>query len=289
MLMRTRGAAGRAEEGTALPVQELQVQDLYAAHPGSRGSTERQALRGVSLQLRCGEVLAVVGANGSGKSSLLRCVAGLMRPQRGQVLLDGEPLAQMPLARRARRLALLPQQPLAPEGLTVAQLVAFGRRPHQGLWQRWSEADEQVLGQVLQDCDLQQLAGRRLEQLSGGQRQRAWLAMVLAQQTPWLLLDEPTSALDLGHSHQLLGLVRRLARAGRGVLMVLHDLDAAARHADRMLALQDGQVLALGRPREVVTPALVQQLYGLRAQVLNAPGDGAPLVLPLADQEESAQ
>lgn len=264
----------------------LQVLGLHAGY----GSTP--ALRGVDLQLRRGQVMAVVGANGCGKSTLLRCMAGLLPLQRGQVLLDGEPLHAMPLASRARRLALLPQQALAPEGLTVAQLVAFGRRPHQqaalGLWQRWSAQDEQVLAQSLRDCDLLDLAGRRLDQLSGGQRQRAWLAMVLAQQTPWLLLDEPTSALDLGHGHALLSLVRRLAEAGRGILMVLHDLGAAARHADWLLALQEGRVVAAGPPREVVTPGLVRQLYGLEARVLATPGDGAPLVVPLMAAELQA-
>lgn len=263
--------------------QQLRVQDLHAGYGGTA------ALCGVDLQLRRGQVMAVVGANGCGKSTLLRCMAGLLAPSRGQVLLEGQALERLPLAQRARRLALLPQQALAPEGLSVAQLVAFGRRPHQraslGLWQRWSAEDEQVLEQCLRDCDLLDLAGRRLDQLSGGQRQRAWLAMVLAQQTPWLLLDEPTSALDLGHGHELLGLVRRLAEAGRGILMVLHDLGAAARHADSLLALQQGRVLALGTPREVVTPGLVRQLYGLEARVLSTPGDGAPLVVPLMAAE----
>lgn len=252
----------------------LRLSGLRAGYPG------REVLRGVSLTLARGEVLAVVGANGCGKSTLLRCVAGLIQPSGGEVWLDGEPLSSLSPAARARRLALLPQQPTAPEGLTVAQLVAYGRRPHQGLWRRWSAADEAVLAQALRDCDLLELAQQRLDRLSGGQRQRAWLAMVLAQQTPWLLLDEPTSALDLGHQNELLGLARRLAREGRGVLMVLHDLGAAARYADRLLALRGGETLALGAPREVVTPELVWQLYGLRAQVLRAPGDGAPLVVP---------
>lgn len=258
---------------------EMRVEGLWAGY----GQAEQLALRGVDLTLRRGQVVAVVGANGCGKSTLLRCVAGLLRPARGQVLLDGAPLQQMPLRQRARTLALLPQAPLAPEGLTVAELVAFGRRPHQGWWRRWSELDEAALAQALADCDLVELAGRRLDRLSGGQRQRAWLAMVLAQQTPWLLLDEPTNALDLGHQHQLLCLVQRLARAGRGVLMVLHDLSAAARHADVLLALHRGEVVAAGPPREVVTPALLQRLYGLRAQVVAAPGDGVPLIVPVSE------
>jgi iron complex transport system ATP-binding protein len=257
----------------------LAVSGLWAGY----GKAEAAALRGVDLTLRRGQVMAVVGANGCGKSTLLRCVAGLLRPERGQVLLDGAPLLEMPLSQRARTLTLLPQQPLAPEGLTVAELVAFGRRPHQGWWRRWSEADEAALAQALRDCDLVELAGRRLDRLSGGQRQRAWLAMVLAQQTPWLLLDEPTNALDLGHQHELLCLVQRLARAGRGVLMVLHDLSAAARHADSLLALHQGEVVAMGPPREVVTPALLQRLYGLRAQVVAAPGDGVPLIVPVSE------
>lgn len=267
------------DEQAGQPEAELRVDGLWATY----GLAEQQALRGVDLRLRRGEVMAVVGANGCGKSTLLRCVAGLLRPAQGQVVLDGAPLLEMPLSQRARTLALLPQQPLAPEGLSVAELVAFGRRPHQGWWRRWSEVDEAALTQALRDCDLLELAGRRLDRLSGGQRQRAWLAMVLAQQTPWLLLDEPTNALDLGHQHELLCLVQRLARAGRGVLMVLHDLSAAARHADTLLALHQGEVVAVGAPREVVTPALLQRLYGLRAQVVVAPGDGVPLIVPVSE------
>lgn len=260
--------------GAMTGTDTLDIRDLHA------GYGARAVLHGVDLQLRRGQVMAVVGANGCGKSTLLRCVAGLVALQRGAVALDGEDLHRLSLNQRARRLALLPQQPLAPEGLTVAQLVAFGRRPHQGFWRRWSSDDETALAQALHDADVTELAGRRMDELSGGQRQRAWLAMVLAQQTPWLLLDEPTSALDLGHQHELLCLVRRLARAGRGVLMVLHDLAAAARHADVLVALHEGRVLASGAPREVVDPALIQRLYGLRAQVISAPGDGAPLVVP---------
>ncbi|QPF72902.1 ABC transporter ATP-binding protein [Roseateles sp. DAIF2] len=254
---------------------ELRIEGLRADY------REKAVLQGLDFALRPGRVLAIVGPNGCGKSTLLRCIARLHRPSGGRVLLGGEEVWRLKPAAMARRVGLLPQHTQAPAGITVAQLVAFGRRPYQGLLRQWSVEDEAAVARALAETDLQALVARPVERLSGGQRQRAWLAMVLAQETPWLLLDEPTSMLDLGHQVELLGLVRRLAhQAGRGVVMVLHDLAAAARYADELLALHEGQVLSLGAPREVVTPALVQRLYGVAAHVLAAPDDGAPLVVP---------
>jgi len=254
----------------------LRIEEMHAAY------RERTVLHGVDFELRPGTVLAIVGPNGCGKSTLLRCIARLHRPSRGCVLLGGDDVWRLQPAKAARRIGLLPQQAPTPAGITVEQLVAFGRRPYQGLLRQWSDEDESAVAHALSETDMQALSGRRVDRLSGGQRQRAWLAMLLAQETPWLLLDEPTSMLDLGHQVEFLGLVRRLAHAGRGVVMVLHDLVAAARHADQLLALHEGRVLRIGKPRDVATPELVRLLYDVAVDVLSAPGDGAPILVPRA-------
>lgn len=254
---------------------ELVVEGLRANYPGT------VAVDGVDLTVAPGQVVAIVGPNGCGKSTLLRCIARLHRPEAGRVLVGGDDLWRMRPREAAHRVALLPQSPRAPEGLTVAGLVRYGRHPHQGLFRQWSRTDEQVVAEALTATGVTDLADRRVDQLSGGQRQRCWIAMVLAQQTPIVLLDEPTSALDLGHQVEVLELAREVARSGRTVVMVLHDLISAARYADVLVAMRDGRVVAQGS-REVVDTALVRQLYDLEADVLSAPGDGAPVVVPRA-------
>jgi iron complex transport system ATP-binding protein len=255
---------------------DLVVESLRASYPGVR------AVDGVDLEIRPGEVVAVVGPNGCGKSTLLRAMARLHRPAAGRVLVGGDDLWRLRPRHAAHRVGLLPQSPLAPEAITVAGLVGHGRHPHQGLFRQWSEEDARIAAEAMAATGVTELAGRRVDQLSGGQRQRCWLAMVLAQQAPVMLLDEPTSALDLGHQVEVLDLVRSLAAAGRTVVAVLHDLGAAARYADRLVAMRDGRVVASGPPREVVDEALVRKLYGIEADILTAPADGAPVVVPVA-------
>jgi iron complex transport system ATP-binding protein len=255
---------------------ELLIEGLYAGYPG------RTAVDGLDLAVRPGELTAVVGPNGCGKSTLLRAVARLHRPAAGRVLAGGADLWSLRPRQAARRVALLPQSPRAPEAITVRDLVRYGRHPHQGLFRQWSRGDEEAVAEALSATATAELADRRLDELSGGQRQRCWLAMVLAQQTPVVLLDEPTSALDLGHAVEVLDLARAVARSGRTVVAVLHDLSGAARYADTLVALRAGRLLASGPPREVVSPSLVRELYGVRADVLAAPGDGAPVVVPAA-------
>lgn len=254
---------------------ELRVEGVRAGYPG------HVAVDGVDLTVPAGQVVAVVGPNGCGKSTLLRTVARLHRPDEGRVMLGDEDVWELKPRRAAHRVALLPQSPQAPEAVTVAGLVRYGRHPHQGLFRQWSREDEAAVREALEVTGVADLAGRRLDQLSGGQRQRCWLAMVLAQQTPVVLLDEPTSALDLGHAVEVLGLARDVARAGRTVVMVLHDLAAAARYADTIVAMRDGSVVAAGDPREVVNAALVRELYGIEADILSAPSDGSPVVVPV--------
>nr|ASV47075.1 iron-dicitrate transporter ATP-binding subunit [uncultured bacterium] len=254
---------------------DLVVENLYVSHPG------RVAVDGLDLTVRAGTVTAIVGPNGCGKSTLLRSMARLHRPSGGRILVDGVDLWRLRPRQAARRLALLPQAPQAPEGITVAGLVRYGRHPHQGLFRQWSCDDARIVAAALAATGVADLAERRLDQLSGGQRQRCWLAMVVAQRAPLLLLDEPTGALDLGHQVEVLELVRRLAAAGHGVVVVLHDLSAAARYADVLVAMRDGSVVASGPPRDVVTADLVARLYDIRADVLTAPDDGAPVIVPM--------
>ncbi|MFV2012353.1 MULTISPECIES: ABC transporter ATP-binding protein [unclassified Micromonospora] len=237
----------------------------------------------LDLDIVDGSVTAIVGPNGCGKSTLLRALGRLLRPTAGEVLLDGERIQRLPTREVARRLGILPQAPTAPDGLTVADLVARGRQPHQTWLRQWSRADEEVVAQALAWTGLNDLAEHPLDTLSGGQRQRAWISMALAQGTDILLLDEPTTYLDLAHQIDVLELVDRLHReGGRTVVMVLHDLNLAARYARHLVAMKDGQVLASGAPGEILTPELVREVFGLRVMVIEDPASGTPLVVPLA-------
>lgn len=253
---------------------ELVVEGLQAGYPG------HLAVDGVDLAVPPGQVVAIVGPNGCGKSTLLRSIARLHQPRSGAVRVGDADIWRLRQRQAAHRVALLPQSPQPPEAVTVAGLVRYGRHPHQGLFRQWSREDETAVREALAATGTTRLAERRLDQLSGGQRQRCWLAMVLAQQTPVVLLDEPTSALDLGHAVEVLELVREVAAAGRSVVMVLHDLASAARYADVVVAMNAGRVVAHGPAREVVDAALVRDLYGVEADILPAPGDGSPVVVP---------
>ncbi len=253
---------------------QITTEGLSAGYPG------HPVVHGVDLDVPSGQVVAVVGPNGCGKSTLLRSIARLHRPASGQVRIGEADVWRLTQRQAAHRIALLPQSPQAPEAVTVEGLVRYGRHPHQGLFRQWSREDEEAVGEALAATGTASLADRRLDQLSGGQRQRCWLAMVLAQQTPVVLLDEPTSALDLGHAVEVLELVREVAAAGRTVMMVLHDLAGAARYADSIVAMHEGRVAAHGPAREVVTAELVRKLYGIEADILRAPRDGAPVVIP---------
>ncbi|HIV57377.1 MAG TPA: ABC transporter ATP-binding protein [Candidatus Stackebrandtia faecavium] len=255
---------------------ELRVNKVCASHP------QVKAVRDVDLAVRDGQVVAIVGPNGCGKSTLLRTIARLHKPDSGTVTIDAENVWSMSAKRAAHRIALLPQSPTAPEAITVADLVAHGRHPHQGLFRQWSRADAIAADTAMHDTSIVPLAGRRMETLSGGQRQRAWLAMSLAQETPIVLLDEPTSALDLGHTVEMLTLVRDIADSGRAIVMVVHDLVSAARYSDVVVAMRDGEVIASGPAASVVTSDLVRRLYDIDADVLSAPGDAAPVVVPRA-------
>jgi iron complex transport system ATP-binding protein len=245
------------------------------------GYDGRVVVDGVTLEVPTGRTTVVIGPNGCGKSTLLRGLGRLLRPRGGSVLLDGDDIGGLPTREVARRLGLLPQQPIVPEGVSVLELVERGRHPHLGLFRTWSRADEEAVTAALERTDLVELASMPVDSLSGGQRQRVWLAMVLAQATPVLLLDEPTSFLDIAHQLDVLDLVRDLCRdAGTTVVMVLHDLAMAARYADHLVAMRGGVVVAEGSPAQVITPAVLEEVFGVTATVLLDPESGAPVVIP---------
>lgn len=242
----------------------------------------RVVVDGLDLEPAAGRITAIVGANASGKSTLLRAFARLLPPSDGRVVLDGRDLHRLPTRHVARTLGLLPQSSIAPEGIAVADLVARGRHPHHGWMGRWTQDDRVAVADALAMTDVTELADRPVDELSGGQRQRVWIAMALAQRTEILLLDEPTTYLDVSHQIDVLDLLVDLnRRRGTTIVMVLHELNLAARYADLLVAIAAGRVHAAGAPGDVVTPALVRDVFGLEAQVVVDPVAGTPLVVPI--------
>ncbi|MDT0329298.1 ABC transporter ATP-binding protein [Nocardiopsis lambiniae] len=242
---------------------------------------------GLDADITEGTITCVIGPNGCGKSTMLRALGRLMRPRAGLVELDGRDIHRTPTREVARVLGVLPQQPVAPDGLTVADLVARGRHPAQRWYRQWSGDDHEAVARALEQTGLAELADTPLSELSGGQRQRAWISMVLAQGTDLLLLDEPTTFLDLVHQVDVLDLVRELHReGGRTIVMVLHDLNLAARYADTIIAMREGRVLACGAPADVLTPGLLREAFGLEAVVVDDPVTGGPMVVPIGRSKD---
>ncbi|WJL95466.1 ABC transporter ATP-binding protein [Microbacterium sp. ET2] len=242
---------------------------------------DRTIISTLDLVVPPGQVTAIIGANGCGKSTLLRALSRLIAPRAGQVVLDGRALHRRGAKEVARMLGLLPQGPVAPEGIAVADLVGRGRHPHQRPLARWSARDYEVVAEALEATGTSDLADRSMEELSGGQRQRVWIAMALAQETDILLLDEPTTFLDVAHQIEVLDLLTDLNRErGTTIVMVLHDMNLAARYADHLFALRDGRVIAEGRPRDILTRELIDEVFDLDAVVIDDPVSGAPIVLP---------
>lgn len=250
---------------------------------GSRlevGYGERAVIDGVDVSIPPGSFTVIVGPNACGKSTLLKALARLIPANAGQVTLDGKSIHELPSKELARRLGLLPQASLAPDGITVQDLVSRGRFPHQSLLSRWSREDERVVADAMAATGVTDLSGRLLDELSGGQRQRVWVSMVLAQETPLLLLDEPTTFLDIAHQVELLDLIERLRGEGRTVVAVLHEINLAARYASHLIAMRDGRIVAEGRPSEVVTEELVERVFDLPCRVIPDPDTDTPVVLP---------
>jgi iron complex transport system ATP-binding protein len=251
------------------------------AHSASVAYGDRLVVDDVELAVPPGRISVIVGANASGKSTLLKTLARLLTPKSGNVLLDGTDVHRIPPRRLAQVLGLLPQNPIAPDGIVVSELVGRGRYPHQSLLRRWSAVDDAAVASALTLTGAAELADRTIDELSGGQRQRVWIAMALAQETDVLLLDEPTTFLDVTHQIEVLDLLTDLNRErGTTIVIVLHDLNLAARYADHLFALREGRLVASGHPREVVTEKLVREVFGLESRVIDDPTSGAPLVLP---------
>jgi len=245
---------------------------------------QRVISRGLSAEIPDGSFTVIVGPNACGKSTLLRSFSRLLKPSAGRVVLDGKAIDRYKPKEVARTIGLLPQTSVAPEGITVADLVARGRYPHQNFLRQWSTADEAAVWAAMEATNVQSLATRQLDELSGGQRQRVWVAMALAQQTPLLLLDEPTTYLDIAHQVELLDLFSDLNARGRTLVAVLHDLNQAARYATHLVAMKDGRIVAEGAPSDVVTAELVEEVFGLKCRILNDPESNTPLVIPLSSR-----
>jgi iron complex transport system ATP-binding protein len=228
-----------------------------------------------------GVITTIIGPNGCGKSTLLRTLSRLLKPAKGTVVLDGEDIVKLKTRDVAKKLGLLPQAPVAPEGLTVADLVARGRHPHQSWLRQWSSDDAAVVERALAMTGVSDLADRPVDALSGGQRQRVWISMTLAQGTDLLLLDEPTTYLDLAHAIDVLDLVDDLHESGCTVVMVLHDLNLATRYSDNLIVMREGAVLAQGHPRDVITAEMLHEAFGLQAKVIDDPVGDRPLIVPI--------
>ncbi|QKW41429.1 ABC transporter ATP-binding protein [Streptomyces microflavus] len=246
------------------------------------GYGDRTVVSSLDLVVPPGAITVVVGANACGKSTLLRSMSRLLAPREGRVVLDGKEVHRLPAKELARTLGLLPQSPVAPEGITVSDLVGRGRHPHQSMFSRWNEKDDAAVASALEATATEPIADRAVDELSGGQRQRVWIAMALAQQTDLLLLDEPTTFLDASHQIEVLDLLTDLNRSrGTTIVMVLHDLNLAARYADHLIALADGTLHAFGPPAEVLTEETVRAVFGLESRVIEDPVSGRPLMLPI--------
>lgn len=266
------------------PVNPLETQQLTLAYDGA------PIIRNLNLVIPPQKITVLVGANGCGKSTLLRGLAKLLKPKSGIVYLDGKNISQLKATTVAKKLGMLTQSPVAPEGLTVRDLVAMGRYPHQSWLQQWSMEDEKKVAEALRITTMDELADRSLDSLSGGQRQRAWIAMVLAQDTDILLLDEPTTFLDLAHQVELLDLLDELQESqGKTIVMILHDLNLSCRYADYLVAIQQGKVYATGTPEQVMTEEMVREVFNLECRIVPDPLADTPMCIPLGRRVKMKQ
>ncbi|WP_454193461.1 ABC transporter ATP-binding protein [Paenibacillus sp. Marseille-Q7038] len=244
---------------------------------------DRLIVDDLNIQIPQGKITALVGANGSGKSTILKTMARLMQPKKGQVLLDGKSIHKQSTREVAKQLAILPQNPTAPEGLTVTELVSYGRFPYQKGFGSLQAEDKKMIEWAIESTRLHEFHDRPIDQLSGGQRQRAWIAMALAQDTDILFLDEPTTFLDMAHQLEVLQLLEELnVTAKRTIVMVVHDLNHASRYAHHMIAIKQGKAAATGSPVEVMTPDVLREVFGIEADIVTDPRTGVPLCLPYA-------
>ena len=267
-------ASAASAAASAAGTADLQARSVHV------GYDEQRIIEGLDFEVPAHSFAVVIGPNACGKSTLLKALARLLKPSVGGVLLDGTDIFTLKTKDVAKHLGLLPQTSLAPEGIRVADLVARGRFPHQGMFDRWSEADERAVSAAMAATRVDAMSSRFVDELSGGKRQRVWVAMAHAQETPVQLLDEPTTFLDISHQYELLELFRRLRGEGRTLVAVLHDLNQAARFATHLVVMRDGEIVAQGKPGEVLTAELVKDVFSLPCRIIDDPETGTPLVIP---------
>lgn len=277
------------QERQRMAAQFLSPDTRLRAQNVTLGYDERMISEHLDVRIPDDSFTVIVGPNACGKSTLLRALARLLKPAAGTVVLDGKSIHERKAKAFAREVGLLPQTSLAPDGIVVADLVSRGRYPHQGIVRQWSHGDARSVADALDATNTTELSTRLVDELSGGQRQRVWVAMALAQETPLLLLDEPTTFLDIAHQIGLLELFRSLHASGRTLVAVLHDLNHAARYATHIIAMKDGRVVAEGPPRDIITPALVREVFDLECVVIADPVTGSPLVVPLGTSTGASQ
>lgn len=259
-----------------MTIHQLEARQLVA------GYDTKMILDHISLKIPANQISVIIGANACGKSTLLKTLARLIQPAAGEVLLNDKPIRKMPAKQLARVVGLLPQSPLVPEGITVADLVGRGRFPHQSLFGTWSKKDFEAVAEAMEIMDITALANRNIDELSGGQRQRVWIAMALAQQTDILFLDEPTTFLDITYQVEILDLLTDLNRKhGTTIVMVLHDINLSARYADHLFAICQGKLIAEGKPSKVITSELIKQVFGLDCTVIQDPISDSPSIIPI--------
>lgn len=255
---------------------------VFHASQLEAGYDARSILSDINLQIPSNKISVIIGANGCGKSTLLKTLARLIKPSHGEIVLDGQAIHQYSAKQLAKIVGLLPQSPIVPEGITVADLVGRGRFPHQSIFGSWSKKDYEAVAKAMDIMNIAEFANRHIDELSGGQRQRVWIAMALAQQTDILFLDEPTTFLDITYQIEILDMLTQLNRElGTTIVMVLHDINLSARYADYLFALKEGQLLAEGEPSEVVTSQLIKEVFGLECTVIKDPVSGSPSIIPI--------
>jgi len=260
----------------------FQARDLVA------GYDDRIILDHISLEIPSNQISVIIGANACGKSTLLKTLARIIKPKSGEVLLDGQPIHKIPSKQLARVVGLLPQSPIVPEGITVADLVGRGRYPHQSMFGTWSRKDYEAVAEAMEIMRITDLANRPIDELSGGQRQRVWIAMALAQQTDILFLDEPTTYLDITYQIEILDMLTDLNRRyGTTIVMVLHDINLSARYADYLFAVRQGKLVAEGKPSEVITSELIKDVFGLDCTIIQDPISNSPSVVPIGRHHAS--
>ncbi|GIO35553.1 iron-dicitrate ABC transporter ATP-binding protein [Paenibacillus antibioticophila] len=254
---------------------------LFQAQQLVAGYDHKTVIHGIDLVIPSNKISVIIGANGCGKSTLLKTLARLIKPISGQVTVDGKPIGKIPPKKLARIIGMLPQSPIVPEGISVADLVGRGRFPHQSMFSGWSKKDYEAVAEAMEIMNITEFANHDIDELSGGQRQRVWIAMALAQQTDILFLDEPTTFLDITYQVEILDLLTDLNRKhGTTIMMVLHDINLSARYADHIFAMHEGKLVAEGTPSEVITSTMVKDIFGLNCTVIQDPLCGSPMVVP---------